>query len=87
MGRLALLVVELVDVLADLVADRLASRPVEPSVERVLDVRSAAEILGVSRTTTYQLIASGELRSLKVRGRRLIPASAVSSLLTGSHHE
>ena len=29
MGRLALLVVELVDVIADLVADRLASRPVE----------------------------------------------------------
>lgn len=39
------------------------------TVDRLLTVEQAAQVLGVGRTSTYQLIASGELPSVVV-GRR-----------------
>ena len=60
---------------AAVVADRL---PV-----RALSVVEAAEQLGLSRSTIYNLIADGRLASLRVGGRRLVLTSAIEEFLTG----
>jgi excisionase family DNA binding protein len=39
--------------------------------------KDAAVVLGMSRTAVFRLIKSGELRSIKHEGYRLIPASAL----------
>ncbi|GLX05429.1 helix-turn-helix domain-containing protein [Microbispora sp. NBRC 16548] len=46
--------------------DRLFYRP-----------KDAAVILGMSRTAVFRLIKSGELRSIKYDGYRLVPADAL----------
>ena len=40
----------------------------------------AIEASGVSRDTLYRLIGSGDLASVKIRNRRMIPASALNLL-------
>lgn len=40
-----------------------------------------AQRLGVGRTTVYTMLSNGDLRSLKVGRRRLIPASELQRLL------
>lgn len=51
---------------------------VEP---RLLDVPSAAALLGVNESTVWELVdrGSGPLRSVKIGRRRLIPLSAVDA--------
>ena len=49
--------------------------------EGLLSVREVGGRLGVGRTTVYALIGSGELRSLRVRGRRLVPESALRQFI------
>jgi excisionase family DNA binding protein len=39
--------------------------------------KDAAAVLGMSRTVVFRLIKTGELRSIKHEGYRLIPASAL----------
>jgi excisionase family DNA binding protein len=39
--------------------------------------KDAATVLGMSRTAVFRLIKSGELRSIKHNGYRLIPAAAL----------
>ncbi|MFG1947389.1 helix-turn-helix domain-containing protein [Nonomuraea sp. NPDC048826] len=39
--------------------------------------KDAAAVLGMSRTAVFRLIKSGELRSIKHNGYRLIPAAAL----------
>lgn len=53
--------------------------PTQPPI--VYTVAEAAVISRLSRSTLYELIASGELRSVKVGRRRLVPASALTQLL------
>lgn len=53
----------------------------EPLAYRVSD---AALVSGLSRSTLFELIADGRLASIKVCGRRLIPAYALRELLFGS---
>lgn len=38
--------------------------------------------IGVSRSTLYQLIAAGQIRSVKIRGRRMIPTTEIKRLVT-----
>lgn len=45
------------------------------------DVRTFAETFRLGRTLTYELIASGELPSIKLHGRRVIPAAAAEAWL------
>ena len=46
------------------------------------DVRGAQEALGgISRSSLYELLGSGRLRSVKICGRRLIPWSAIEDLI------
>ena len=47
-------------------------------------VNEAADLIGVSRRTLYELIADRRLVSLKLRGRRLITRSALERLLAES---
>ena len=44
----------------------------------------AAELIGLGRTKTYELIRTGELRSLKVGRRRLVPLEAIDEFLRQS---
>ena len=46
-----------------------------------LSITETCERLGVGRTTVYGLIAEGELESVKVGRRRLIPASSPAAYL------
>lgn len=50
----------------------------------VCTVPGAAERLGCSPSTVYKLMGSGELRSVKVMGKRLIPLQAIEEFLAPS---
>jgi len=45
--------------------------------EGLITVQEAGRALGVSRSTVWRLIQRGELPSVRRRGRRLVPATAV----------
>jgi excisionase family DNA binding protein len=52
----------------------------EQSAERIArlhNIESAMARLGVGRSTVFELIASGALRSVKVGRRRLVPEQAI----------
>lgn len=44
-------------------------------------VEEAARMIGVSRATLYVLISTGDLRTIKIRKRRLVPREALLELL------
>lgn len=50
---------------------------------RAYGVQDFCKAFGVSRSTVYNLMAAGKLRSVRVAGRRLIPADAAEALLSG----
>lgn len=51
-------------------------------IEKVgYSIEEAAQSLGVGRTTVYELMNSGDLESVKVGRRRIIPADAVGAFL------
>jgi excisionase family DNA binding protein len=47
-------------------------------------IDDAAKVVGLSRSTLYQLMGAHKLRSVMVAGRRLIPADALRDLLQGA---
>ena len=47
----------------------------------------AARLAGVGRTTLYEAIGSGELRSLKIGKRRLITVEALRDWLAAAERE
>jgi len=47
----------------------------------VLNVTEAGNLLGVSRSTAYELVRSGELESVKLRRRVVVPVAAVADRL------
>jgi excisionase family DNA binding protein len=55
--------------------------PIAPIAYSVREAR--AFLNGISQATIYKLIRSGELRTVKVGGRRLVPRSALVELLDG----
>lgn len=50
---------------------------------RAYSVKDFCKAYGVSRSTVYNLIADGTLRSIRIRGRRLISADDAEALLQG----
>lgn len=50
---------------------------------RAYGVKQFCRVFNVSRSTTYKLIAAGKLKSVRVAGRRLIPADGAEALLDG----
>lgn len=76
MDRIDVAVRELVAALRDELTPPTA--PTDP-VERLLDIPSAARVLGVGRSTVYNEIGAGRLRSVKVGRRRLVPSGAIAA--------
>ena len=48
---------------------------------RLLSIKYACHILGLSRTTLYALMASGQLRSVTVGRRRFVPRDAIEEFI------
>ncbi|KAF0206510.1 MAG: hypothetical protein FD172_3944, partial [Methylocystaceae bacterium] len=67
-------------------------QPQEPKTKRSdsqpakLAYRISEAVLtsGLARSTLYELIASGRLKSVKIGGRRLISADSLKELLSGA---
>ena len=57
------------------------SKDAENHQRLVASVRDAARMMGISRSSVYRLIGNRKLRTVKIGGRRLIPASALDALL------
>lgn len=53
----------------------------QDSLQMAYRITDACHALGISRTTLYKLIRSGELRMIKVAGRSLIPRSELERLV------
>lgn len=51
---------------------------------RAFSVPEAASLMGIGRSTVYQLVQSGKLRSVQFGRRRLIPLSALEELGFGA---
>lgn len=47
----------------------------------VLTVTEAGNLLGVSRSTAYELVRSGELDSVQLRRRVVVPVAAIADRL------
>lgn len=47
----------------------------------LLTVNETCAALSIKRTLLYVFLTSGELRSVKVRGRRLVPAKALDEFI------
>jgi excisionase family DNA binding protein len=60
--------------------DELATRQ-EAAPARLLTIPDAADALSIGRSTLYEEIAAGRLRSVKVGRRRLIPAESVAAYI------
>lgn len=48
---------------------------------RLIDLEDAARRLSVGRSTIYDLIGSGRLRSMKLGRRRLVDADSIDELI------
>jgi len=48
---------------------------------RAYSVVEAGRLCGLSRSSIYKLIESGTLKTIKILGRRLVPAEALDELL------
>ncbi len=48
---------------------------------QLLTIRTTADLLSVSRATTYRLISEGVLPGLKIRGSLRIPAASVAGYI------
>ena len=67
----------IVELAAALRAEVAAQAPSQPGLPRLVAVETAAQALNISRSNTYSLIRDGSLRSIKVKGRRLVPEAAL----------
>jgi excisionase family DNA binding protein len=55
--------------------------PLPSDIALAYGVNDAAKVSGLSRSSIYNLIGEGRLRSVLVAGRRLIPADALRDLV------
>jgi excisionase family DNA binding protein len=60
----------------------LCSRAV-PTESDVLTVEEAAKRLGIGRNTAYEAVRRGEIPSIRVGRRLLVPRRALDKLLSG----
>jgi excisionase family DNA binding protein len=49
--------------------------------KRLLDVETFADVMGIKRTLAWQLISRGEIESIKIGKRRLIPSEAIDQFI------
>ena len=69
------------DNMAALQPPQQAVRAAEEVLPRLNQIEVAAERLGVGRSKVYELMGSGQLRSVKLGKRRLIPESALIAFI------
>jgi len=48
-------------------------------------IEEASRILGISRSHCYKVVASGELRSITLGQRTVVPKMAINELLAGNN--
>jgi excisionase family DNA binding protein len=61
--------------------------PANSAPRSLLSVKDAqAELGGISRTTVYELIKSGELRRVKIGARALITSESLAAYLVRQRH-
>jgi excisionase family DNA binding protein len=77
-ARLESAIRELVDALRAEIVAAEAGGSAATGPDRLLNVDEAAAALGIRRTSAYQEISAGRLRSLRIGRRRLVPASAIT---------
>jgi excisionase family DNA binding protein len=82
MTRLDAALAELADAIREEVRAELAEGADLPP--ELLSIDQAARRLGIGRTAAYGLMGRGELRSVKVGRRRLVPADALAAISNGS---
>jgi excisionase family DNA binding protein len=80
-SRLDAAVAELAAAIRQEVRDELRSGDGPPVL---LSVDQAAQRTGIGRTSIYQAMASGQLRSLRIGRRRLIAVDALADLIHNS---
>jgi len=51
---------------------------------RLLSVTEACWLLGIGRTNLYALMGAGELPSVRLGGRRLIPSTVITDLIAAA---
>jgi excisionase family DNA binding protein len=69
------------DLVTALLAAVAETHPAAGAPDRLLDIRSASEMLGIGRSRLYDEMGAGRLRSIKVGRRRLIPAGAIADFI------
>lgn len=52
-----------------------------PNVIQNHSIPEAGKILGIGRTKTYEIIRNGELKSIKIGGRHLVPHQCLQDYL------
>jgi excisionase family DNA binding protein len=57
----------------------MTNTPAQPLAHSVPD---AARLLGIGRTKLYELIDTGELRTIRLGSRRLVPDSELQRIVT-----
>ncbi|MEO1061342.1 MAG: helix-turn-helix domain-containing protein [Actinomycetota bacterium] len=55
--------------------------PTPPPTTRTYSVQEVAELLGISRTTAYECVRSGEIPCLRFRRRIVVPHDVIQELL------
>lgn len=53
----------------------------DPRTRPTLTVDETAAVLGIARSTAYESVRNGEIPSIKVGRRRLVPTAALRRLL------
>ena len=51
---------------------------------RTYTVLEVAEILGIGRNTAYEICRTGEIPTIRIGGRVLVPRTAIDELLEGA---
>jgi excisionase family DNA binding protein len=59
----------------------------QSQLRRTTTVTEFANIVGISRSLAYQIVAEKRVRSLRIRGRIVIPRSAINDFLEGRADE
>ena len=77
MTRLEAALAELANAIRDEV---LAELQLDGGPPELLSIDEASRRLGIGRTAAYDAIGRGDLRSVKIGRRRLIPADALTEL-------
>jgi excisionase family DNA binding protein len=60
----------------------LVERP--PAQPKAVSIDGAARLLGLGRSSLYDLLETGRIRSVKVGSRRLVPTAALDEFLSGA---